>query len=137
MNEEECIFCKIAKNQIPSKKIYEDEKVIGFLDIFPVSKGHTVIIPKEHFEAIDTIDTEPLIHVMKAVKKLSSLILNKLHPDGLNIVQNNYQAAGQVVKHFHIHIIPRTKNDKKIQVFTPENRATDEELDEILDILKQ
>ncbi|MFW6282683.1 MAG: HIT family protein [Minisyncoccales bacterium] len=134
--KEDCIFCKIVDKEIPSKIIYEDERVMGFLDIFPISEGHTVVIPKKHYESIESIESEALMDVIKIVKKLSSLILNKLNPEGLNIIQNNYEAAGQVVKHFHIHLIPRNKNDEKIHVFTPENQATEEELHKVLEILK-
>lgn len=137
MSEKECIFCKIVENKIPAKIVHEDDQTIGFLDIFPISKGHTVVIPKKHYEDIISIEKEEFNNVMEVVKKLSSIIFNKIKPDGINILQNNKKAAGQVVKHFHVHIIPRNEGDDKLDVFTPENQARDKELEKILNLLKE
>lgn len=110
----ECIFCKIIKGEIPCKKIYEDEKVLAFLDINPMSPGHTLVIPKKHTLDSQTIDKDELIYILDVVRKLSINITNKMGADGYSIIQNN--GIAQDVKHFHIHIIPRYKN--KIEMDT-------------------
>ena len=108
---ENCIFCKIAKGEIPSNKVYEEGDIFAFLDIQPASRkgGHTLIIPKKHYETIDEIPEALLNKVMKVVKKVSIAIM-KLS-DGVNIVQNNKKASGQFVPHIHFHVIPRYKDD--------------------------
>jgi histidine triad (HIT) family protein len=108
---ENCIFCKIVKGELPSSKIYEDDKVFAFLDIEPVNLGHTLVIPKEHFVNIYETPESIMIHMMKVVKRLSSAIKNSLKADGINVTMNNDPAAGQMVFHSHIHIIPRITND--------------------------
>lgn len=107
---ENCIFCKIVKSELPSIKIYEDELVLAFLDINPVNIGHTLIIPKKHFENIFELPEETAIHIMKITKKISSAI-KKSGADGINISINNGKAAGQVIFHSHTHIIPRFTGD--------------------------
>ena len=102
-----CIFCKIADGSIPSYKLYEDDKVLAFLDINPVSKGHTVVIPKHHCEHVLDCNDEVYTHLMLVVKKLGINILKTLNADGLNLITNCKEAAGQTVPHFHFHIIPR------------------------------
>ncbi len=111
-----CIFCKIVNGEIPSKKIYENDYVYSFLDISPQSKGHVLVIPKKHSRDIYEIDNDTLCEVMKAVKKLSVNIKEKLNPEGLNIVQNSGEIAGQSVFHFHIHIIPRYKREQEYDI---------------------
>lgn len=105
-----CIFCKIVKGEIPSSKVYEDETSLAFLDIAPVNIGHTLVIPKEHFENILETPEDIMAHTMKIVKKVSHG-LEVLKPDGININMNNKSAAGQIVFHSHIHIIPRYNGD--------------------------
>lgn len=109
--EKECIFCKIAKGKIPSNQIYQDENTIAFLDISPATPkgGHTLIIPKKHYETILDIPSKELEYLIKTIKKVSKVLL-KLYP-GLNIIQNNGKLAGQAVNHIHFHLIPRYKND--------------------------
>ncbi len=108
---ENCIFCKIVNKEIPSKKIYEDKKVIAFLDINPISKGHTLIIPKKHSENIFDIGESELKGIISTSKKISILLKNKLNADGVNILHASGKEAQQSVFHFHIHIIPRYKDD--------------------------
>lgn len=107
---ENCIFCKIVKGEIPSAKLYEDEETLAFLDIAPVNIGHTLVIPKKHFENILETPEDIMAHMMRVVKKISHA-LEVLGPDGININMNNRAAAGQVIFHAHIHIIPRLKDD--------------------------
>jgi len=108
---EECIFCKIVKGEIPCYKVYEDPKFVAFLDINPINKGHTLIIPKKHFETILDIEKEQFGEIMKLTKKLSEAIIKAIKADGFEICINNKKAAGQLVPHLHVHIMPRFKND--------------------------
>ena len=105
----DCIFCKIIDGQIPSYTIYENEFVKAFLDISPVSNGHTLIIPKKHFENIYDIDLETLEQIELASKEVAKILKENLNCDGITRMQNN--EYGQEVKHYHMHIIPRYKND--------------------------
>ena len=104
-----CIFCMIANHEIPAKVVYEDEKYMAFLDLSQTTKGHTLIIPKVHYKNIFELGDDSL-DIMKVVKKVSTLLKDKLHPIGINIVSNNERPL-QSVEHFHIHLIPRYKND--------------------------
>lgn len=105
----DCIFCKIVKGEIPSSKIYEDNAVIAFLDIAPAAKGHTLVVPKEHYELIADVPNELLEKTIDVVKKVGNALLKE--NDGFNIMQNNKKAAGQLVPHVHFHVIPRKDND--------------------------
>ena len=106
-----CIFCKIGKGEISSYKVYEDKKVLAFLDLKPHSKGHTVVIPKAHGVTVfDFKDTE-LQGLMVAVCKTMDRIQKVLAPDGFNVGWNHNSAAGQVVPHLHIHVMPRYLGD--------------------------
>lgn len=107
---ENCIFCKIIKDEIPAAKIYEDQEVLAFLDIQPVNIGHSLVIPKEHFRDIHEVPEELVAHMMKAVKKISAA-LKKMPCDGVNVTMNNEGAAGQLIFHAHIHVIPRFVGD--------------------------
>ncbi len=108
---ENCIFCKIVKGEIPAHKIYEDKDTLAFLDISPVNIGHVLVIPKEHHANIFEIPEKALLEVVRTVKKVSHAVKKGLKADGINVTMNNEPAAGQVVFHLHIHIIPRTIND--------------------------
>jgi histidine triad (HIT) family protein len=129
-----CIFCKIVNGEIPSKKVYEDENVIAILDISQATKGHTLVIPKKHSDNLLEIDSLEYINVMKAVKIVAEKINNSLKPQGINILNNCGEAAGQTVMHFHVHIIPRYENnDVKIE-FT--NNSSKYNLDELVNLIK-
>lgn len=107
----DCLFCKIVKGEIPSYTVYEDEKVKVFLDINPNNDGHLLVIPKEHKANLYEMDDETLLYMLNIIRtKLATLLKDKLAIDGLTISQNN--DYGQEVKHFHIHVISRYKNDK-------------------------
>ncbi|MEA3378153.1 MAG: HIT family protein [Nanoarchaeota archaeon] len=106
---EDCIFCKIANGIIPSSKVYEDEDIFAFLDIAPLNKGHTLVIPKKHFNEIYQMPDNLLGKLFSVVKKIACAL--KQDNDGVNILQNNGKAAGQVVGHVHVHLIPRKDND--------------------------
>jgi histidine triad (HIT) family protein len=126
---ETCIFCKIIKGEIPSSKVYEDEKVFAFLDIGPVNKGHTLVIPKEHHETIVDVPDDLLKDVIVVVKKLSKTVKNGVGADGFSVLTNNYEAAGQVVPHAHFHIIPRLNSDGLMH--WPQNKYSEGEMDSV------
>jgi histidine triad (HIT) family protein len=107
----DCLFCKIIKGEIPSTKIYEDENSFAFLDINPVNPGHTLLVPKKHSRNIFDTDDEVLKQLAPTLKKLSIAVKDGASADGVNIHINNEPAAGQVVFHTHIHIIPRFTGD--------------------------
>ena len=109
--ENDCLFCKIIKGEIPAEKIYEDEYTFAFLDIHPINRGHTLVIPKEHHPNIYSIKEEQYINLMKSVRTLAPKIKEALGADGINIGINNDRAAGQVIFHMHVHIIPRFTGD--------------------------
>ena len=112
MKETNCIFCKIASGEIPSNTIYEDDEFRVILDLAPASKGHSLILPKEHYADIYEIDAELAGRAMKLAKKLAMHMTKVLNCDGFNLLQNNHEVAGQTVFHFHMHLIPRYRNAK-------------------------
>lgn len=126
-----CIFCKIANGEIPAATLYEDENFRVILDLGPASKGHALILPKEHAANIYELSDELAGKAMILAKKMASAIAKALECDGLNIVQNNGECAGQTVFHFHMHLIPRYKEDNVGISWTP-GSLTDEAKEEIL-----
>ncbi len=108
---EDCIFCKIIARELPSWKLYEDEHTLAFLDIFPVHKGHTLIVPKKHCADFVSADSQCLQSVLATTQNVSRAVLSATGADGCNITTNNGAAAGQEIFHLHWHIIPRFKND--------------------------
>jgi len=137
IKDDKCIFCKIIEKSIPSKVLFENDKNLAFLDIFPVSRGHTIVIPKNHYNNLEEIPNNELSELIKIVKKVSILLHKKLKVDGYNILQNNFRAAGQVINHFHVHIIPRSNEDGKFKLFIPKKQAKEEELNQILRIINE
>ena len=111
MNVENCLFCKMVTGQIPVAKIYEDEVVLSFLDIGPVSDGHTLIIPKQHYENIHSCPAGLLGEVASRIGKIAEAVKAALNSDGYNVMCNNGKAAGQVIDHLHFHLIPRKMGD--------------------------
>lgn len=138
MREENCIFCKIAVGEIPSKTIYEDEEFRVILDISPAVKGHALIIPKEHYADIYSLPEELAANAIVLAKKLAAHMTEVLKCDGFNIVQNNGEAAGQTVFHFHMHLIPRYKEDgNQDKLCWNHLELSQEELEEICQELRQ
>ena len=131
MRQDNCIFCKIAAGDIPSATIYEDNDFRVILDIEPASKGHALILPKEHYanlyELSDELASKALIVAKKVITKMTDI----LGCDGYNVVQNNGEAAGQTVFHFHIHLIPRYKDDN-VNIGWSQGNLTEEIKAEIL-----
>ena len=105
----DCIFCKIIKGEIPSYTLYENDKVKVILDIEPFSSGHCLVLPKEHTQDLDSIDDETLLEVFSVAKMIKKQLIEKLNVDGCSLVQNN--GYGQAIKHYHLHLIPRTIDD--------------------------
>ncbi len=117
----DCIFCKIIQGEIPSYTIYEDDSVKAFLDIQPLTNGHTLIIPKQHFENLYDMDMEILKHIELASQKIGKLLKEKLNCQGITRLQNN--EYGQEVKHYHMHLIPRYENEL-FELTTDKNKIT-------------
>ena len=110
-SEQDCIFCKIIKKELPCAKVYEDDATIAFLDIGPVNHGHVLVIPKRHSETLFHMDERDALNCMKTTQLVADAVKKATNADGINILMNNFKAAGQIVPHAHIHIIPRFKDD--------------------------
>ena len=130
MRKEDCIFCKIANGEIPSKSLYEDDDFKVILDLGPATKGHALILPKEHYANLYELPENTAAGAMKLAKTMAVKMTEKLHADGFNLVQNNGEAAGQTVMHFHLHLIPRYENDGQHILWRP-GSVSPEELEEI------
>lgn len=111
MAEQDCIFCKIASGQIPCIKIYENEYVLAFMDIGPISDGHTLVIPKEHYGRLDQVPVEMMAEIAQVLPMLAKAVQKGMKAEGYNVLCNNGAPAGQVVEHVHFHIIPRNAGD--------------------------
>lgn len=120
-----CIFCDIIEGKIPSYTLYEDENVIAFLDISQVTKGHTLVVPKKHVENMLECDEETLAQVMKVAKAFGSHLLQACDAKGMNILSNINEVAGQSVPHFHVHLIPRYREDDACVIRFEESEAQD------------
>jgi len=107
-----CIFCRIAGGEIPSSSVYEDEYFKAILDIAPAAKGHVLILPKKHSDNLLELDSESGARALAVAQKIAKAQIEELKCDGINLLQNNGEAAGQTVNHFHIHLIPRYKSDQ-------------------------
>lgn len=127
----DCIFCKIAGGEIPAATLYEDDDFRVILDLGPASRGHALILPKQHYANLYEMPDELLGKAMSLAKKMGEAMKKALKCDGLNLVQNNGTAAGQTVFHFHMHLIPRYDNDKVGLGWKPGTLA-DEDRDEIV-----
>lgn len=137
MKDDNCIFCKLANGDIPTRTIYEDESFRVFLDAAPATKGHALIVPKDHAANLYELPDETAAKTLVLAKKMATHMTEKLGCDGFNIVQNNGEIAGQTVFHFHMHLIPRYKDDANMDrfVWNPTS-PSDEELDNIQNMLK-
>ena len=132
--KEDCIFCKLANGDIPTNSIYEDEDFNVILDAGPATKGHALIIPKEHYKNIYELPEDLTAKAFVLAKKLAIKMTDRLGADGFNIVQNNNEVAGQSVFHFHIHLIPRYEGDGQNILWDPK-KPTDEEQKAVRDSL--
>ena len=111
VQQENCIFCKIARGEIPCTSVFESDELIAFLDISPVNKGHTLVVPKAHMETLFDMPDELGNSLIAAMKRIGTAIMRATGAEGLNVIQNNYPAAGQQVPHLHWHLIPRISGD--------------------------
>ena len=129
-----CIFCKIINHEIPSSVVYEDEQCLAILDISQVTKGHTLVMPKQHFDNLLECDDETAAHLIKVTKKLAKQIRERTGAEGVNILNNNGEVAGQTVNHLHIHIIPRySDKDSFVCEFKDSEK---QDLDAVLKLIK-
>ncbi len=125
----DCIFCKIIAGEIPAARIYEDDETVAFLDIHPSAKGHTLIVPKSHVKDLLEAGPSEIAAVLKTAQRIAPAILKATNSEGFNIAMNNGAAAGQVVFHWHTHLIPRTTGDGL--KFWPEKSYVDGEAEEL------
>ena len=136
MLDDNCIFCKIAAGEIPSETVYEDEQFRAILDLGPASAGHTLILPKAHFKDVTEISDEYAANVLKVAAKLGKAMKKGLGCEGFNLVQNNGEAAGQTVMHFHMHVIPRHAGDD-VQVTWKQGETESESFKALADAIKK
>lgn len=119
MKDKDCIFCKIANGEIPSSTVYVDENFRVILDLGPAAKGHALILPKEHFKDVCELDPAVAAKVLPLGAKIGAAMKKSLGCAGFNLVQNNGEAAGQTVFHFHVHVIPRYEGGPSMVTWTP------------------
>lgn len=131
----ECIFCKIINGEMPCFKVYEDENVIGFLDIYPITEGHILIATKKHYQDMLEMNLDESKSIMKAANKLGKDVMTKLGAEGFNFTTNNGAAAGQDIFHLHFHILPRKKDDGLVS--WPNHNTNMEELKALAEKLKK
>ncbi len=127
MFKDDCIFCRIIKGEIPSYTIYEDDDFKVILDAGPVSKGHALVLPKDHYDDLYELPEDKASAAFVLAKKLMIRITDKLGCDGFNICQNNKEAADQTVKHFHMHLVPRYEGGQKFFAYTPLQLSPEEQ----------
>ena len=135
MKDDQCIFCKIANGEIPSATLYEDDDFRVIMDLNPASKGHSLILPKEHAANLFELPDETAAKVMPLAKKIGAKLKDGLHADGFNVVQNNGTYAGQTVFHFHTHLIPRYEGDTVNVKWIP-GQLTDEDKETAMGLFK-
>lgn len=136
MRKEDCIFCKIAAGDIPSATLYEDDDFRVILDIEPASKGHALILPKEHYANLYELDDELAAKALVLAKKMITKLTDILGCEGYNVLQNNGTAAGQTVFHFHMHLVPRYKDDN-VKIGWKMGKLTDDVKAEILKAMEK
>ena len=130
MKKDDCIFCKLANGMIPTRSIYEDENFKVILDAAPATRGHALILPKEHADKLYQMPEDMIGKAFVLAKKMAASMTETLGCQGFNIVQNNGEAAGQTVFHFHIHLVPRYEDDGQ-GLFWESRHYADDVLDEI------
>ena len=131
MKKDDCIFCKIANGEIPSRSLYEDDEFKVIMDLAPATKGHSLILPKNHFDNLYELPDETAGKAMMLAKKMATVMTDKLSCDGFNLVQNNGDCAGQTIFHFHLNLIPRYMDDNQNILFEATHPSA-EELDATL-----
>jgi histidine triad (HIT) family protein len=133
---DDCVFCKMVEGEIPLAKVYEDEAVLAFLDIRPISDGHTLVIPKQHCTRVHECDPEILGQLALRLGKVARAVITAMECDGYNVLCNNGSAAGQVVEHLHFHIIPRNTGDAVFNRW-PAYKYSEGRLDELAEKIRE
>lgn len=136
MNDD-CIFCKIAAGKLSATRVYEDQDTLAFMDIGPVVKGHTLVIPKQHYDPITGTPPEVLQKLILVVQKIVRAQVDGLGADGINVAQANGKVAGQIIPHIHFHVIPRFESDGHSWNWTPRKYDSDEEMNRLGDKIKE
>lgn len=136
MKDCNCIFCKIANGEIPSATLYEDEDFRVILDLGPATRGHALLLPKEHYSDLFELEDEVAAKVLVRAKRIAARMKKALGADGFNLVQNNGEAAGQTVFHFHMHLIPRYEGDHAGILWEP-GKTTPEEMEEVKTLIQE
>ncbi len=131
-----CIFCQIIEKKSPATIVFEDERCLAILDIFPANPGHTLVMPKKHYSLLGEVPAEELTHAIEIVQKIGPAVQHAYRSQGYNVLVNNGTAAGQIVPHVHFHLVPRSMNDgKKFEL--PREQATPPQLAEAADKIKK
>lgn len=133
---QECLFCKIVKGEVPTRKVFETENFLAFLEIKPANPGHVIVIPKKHYSVLPQMPDKELAMLSILVKRIAAVVFEITQPEGISIRQRNGAAAGQMVPHVHFHIIPRYKDDNIEHDWEPKE-LSDEQFDKIQKILKK
>jgi len=136
MKKDDCIFCKLANGDIPTNALYEDDIVKVIFDLGPATRGHVLVVPKEHFDNIFSMDEKTAGHVFAVASKIAKFLNDELGCDGMNLLQNNGEIAGQTVNHFHLHLIPRYEGDG-LNLNWPQQEISAEQLEEIRQSIKK
>lgn len=136
MKKDDCIFCKIANGEIPSATMFENREFRVILDVGPATRGHALILTKEHYDNIFELDAETAGKLFSLASVIARSMKNVLKCEGMNILQNNGTIAGQTVHHFHLHLIPRYEGDS-VQIAWPQGEITEEEKEELITLIKK
>jgi histidine triad (HIT) family protein len=134
---QDCVFCKIARGELPAAKVFEDNEVLAFMDINPVMKGHTLVIPKAHHDPITKTPPKMLRKLITLVQRIARAQVTALEADGINVSQANGVTAGQIVPHIHFHVIPRFASNEPHRNWTPMTYASPQEMNDYADRIKQ
>ena len=133
---EDCLFCKIVAGEVPCSKVYEDDDVLAFMDIAPITKGHTLVIPKAHHDPITATPDDVLMKLIAVVRKIAVAQTNGWKADGINVTQANGELAGQVIGHIHFHVIPRSKDDAHSWEFPQREYKDDAEKEKVAEAIR-
>jgi len=133
----DCIFCKIVTGKLPACKVYEDADTLAFMDIGPIVKGHTLVIPKTHYDPLIQTPTKVLHQLITVVQRIAAAQVHGLKADGVNVIQSNGQAAGQVIPHIHFHVIPRFLEDGHSWNWRPRAYAAPDEMHKLAENIRQ
>jgi len=115
-DEKSCPFCKMVRHQIHAVVVYEDDEILAVMDLFPATPGHVLVLPKQHIENIYSLREDLASRIMMTATRIAKAIKQQLSPDGLNLIQSNKLAAGQAIPHFHLHVVPRYKDDQVVLI---------------------